>query len=368
MYYYKTYSIYLIFTVISFFIIIYSISALCFLYKPLYTEAEYWIPEIYSIKDKYAQNLKGQKIIIASGSNSLFGIHSDLLAEKTGYNVLNLAVHAALPLEFLSYKIKEYATEGDIVILPLEYGYYFRDEQPSKWVIQNFTTWGYQYLHIFPKNAFTEIVYKSLLSYPKRLPYFYKNFPVRNMDNITINNKNKFLSKIGYIADASTTSGEFLIDLPTTEKILKEEPEYINNNCISEYFLQLISNLKKDLAQKRVKLYLSYPCTIKNKNFNLNNQNHLSKLNVIFHELEKYGIETIGNPLLYNMNKKNFYDTTYHLNAFGNIVRTLFLADDFNNKINNIEGNSNIDIYLAQKEAEATAILRQYRLLGYIKE
>lgn len=365
---YKTYTKYLFFSVFICLILVYSISTLCFFYKPLYAKAEYWIPEMYNVKDKYAQKQQGKKIIIASGSNSLFGINSTLLAEKTGYAALNLAVHANLPFEFLSVKVKEYAKEGDVVILPLEYDYYFRDDKPSKWTIRNFTTWGYKYLSLFSNRTQYEIAYKSILSYPKRFLFFYKNFPIRNIDDIMISNKNKFLSKKGYTIDVSTTSGECLVDLPTTYGACVSNPNYINNDNVSRYFIKLLIDLNNFLIKKDIKLFISYPCTIKNKNFDLNNEWHSKKVDLIFTQLREHGIDTLGNPILYNMERKNFYDTTYHLNAYGNILRSLFLADDFNKKNSTTKEDINFDAYKKYKEQEAEAILTKYRTLGYIGE
>lgn len=42
-------------------------------------KAEWWIKNTYDIKDYIASSIKGPKIIIASGSNSLFGIDGSII-------------------------------------------------------------------------------------------------------------------------------------------------------------------------------------------------------------------------------------------------------------------------------------------------
>ncbi len=46
---------------------------LCIKY-PRYIPAEYWIKEAITIKEQYIKTITNPKIIIISGSNSLFGV------------------------------------------------------------------------------------------------------------------------------------------------------------------------------------------------------------------------------------------------------------------------------------------------------
>ncbi|MFA7022767.1 hypothetical protein [Aliarcobacter sp.] len=56
-------------------------------------KSESWIEPMYQIKDKKVLDIGNQnKIIIVSGSNSLFGINSEKISEITNKSVLNLAV------------------------------------------------------------------------------------------------------------------------------------------------------------------------------------------------------------------------------------------------------------------------------------
>ena len=114
-----------------------------FCFDPLYTPAEYWIQDMYNLKDLYfRRSISGKKIIIISGSNSLFGVNSNIVSMKTKTQVLNLAVHAGLPLKFLVQKTLSYVSPGDLVVLPLEYVYYRGSETINDWQKTQFSTWG----------------------------------------------------------------------------------------------------------------------------------------------------------------------------------------------------------------------------------
>ena len=109
-------------------------------------KSEYWINSSYQYKDFKAKSIKSKKIIIISGSNSLFGINSELIQKKTGYPVVSLAVHASLDIDFLLYKIKEHINDGDIIVMPLEFEFYSRADKISDWFSNNMMTWGVDYI------------------------------------------------------------------------------------------------------------------------------------------------------------------------------------------------------------------------------
>ena len=77
------------------------------------------------IVDKYRilQETKSPKIIIISGSSSAFGLDQKMLEEKSGYNVVNLGLHAGFGHLFYSELAKENIDQGDIVLLGYEYGW-----------------------------------------------------------------------------------------------------------------------------------------------------------------------------------------------------------------------------------------------------
>ncbi|WCE29884.1 hypothetical protein [Vibrio sp. SCSIO 43137] len=92
---------------------------------------EYGVNEYdaYNMKLKFSRaskltNENKRRIIINSGSNSNFGLNSELLERLTGYSVINFGNNAANRLDYLYYGILQTAKKGDIIIMPLEFRYY----------------------------------------------------------------------------------------------------------------------------------------------------------------------------------------------------------------------------------------------------
>ena len=126
-------------------------------------KAEWWIKDVLTFKTHRAESVPSPKIIIASGSNSLFGIDSEELQKITAYPVVNLATHASLQVDFWYYRIIDHLGPGDIVVLPLEFSNYARDTY-SDWFVNNMLAWGYEdYLARIP---LFELI-KFMLSVPE---------------------------------------------------------------------------------------------------------------------------------------------------------------------------------------------------------
>src|SRR6185295_2579109 len=115
------------------------------------TSAEYWIYKEMILKKQFAEQIKTPKIIIISGSNALFGVDSHLLAAKSHKPVVNLAIHAGLPLDDILNFATEVADRSDVIILPLEWEYYSGNFlHPSEWTIQQVVAWNKAYFYALP--------------------------------------------------------------------------------------------------------------------------------------------------------------------------------------------------------------------------
>lgn len=87
------------------------------------------VPAVHWEADGFRHKLPGTerpgpKIVIAAGSNAYFGLQAKQLAAATGRNAVNLGMQGALPFRFYAGLLEKHLKPGDIVLLPLEYGYY----------------------------------------------------------------------------------------------------------------------------------------------------------------------------------------------------------------------------------------------------
>jgi hypothetical protein len=67
------------------------------------------------------------RLIIAGGSSSAFGIDSGMLESSTGRKTINLGLHAGLGLAVMLNEVEDGARSGDLVVLVPEYELFFDD-------------------------------------------------------------------------------------------------------------------------------------------------------------------------------------------------------------------------------------------------
>ncbi len=90
-----------------------------------------WITDVYAKKEHHAQAIKGKKIVIAAGSNALFGVNSQMLSDAFGLPVINDSVNAGIELPCILHMAKHVIESGDIVIMPLEHSMYAYGGKPG---------------------------------------------------------------------------------------------------------------------------------------------------------------------------------------------------------------------------------------------
>jgi hypothetical protein len=87
-------------------------------------KTELWFANVARLREiLYAERTDPSKptIWIVAGSNALFGTVSNIIAERTGYNVKNYGLHGGLHIDLLFSQIRGKVRKGDIVIAPLEW-------------------------------------------------------------------------------------------------------------------------------------------------------------------------------------------------------------------------------------------------------
>ena len=87
-------------------------------------KTEPWFGNVARMREiLYAQRTDPNKptIWIVAGSNALYGTASDVIAERTGYNVKNYALHGGLHIDLMFSQIRGKVRKGDIVLAPLEW-------------------------------------------------------------------------------------------------------------------------------------------------------------------------------------------------------------------------------------------------------
>ncbi|HIP13594.1 MAG TPA: hypothetical protein EYG73_12875 [Arcobacter sp.] len=304
-------------------------------------KSEYWIQHSYQYKDYKAKSLDSKKIIIISGSNSLFGINSKTIQEKIGYPVINLAVHAGLDIDFLYYKLQQNISQGDIVVMPLEFGQYSRSEKFSKWFYNGMMTWGIDYLKSLSYKDFLKFI---LNSEPSRiLEGSIKQFESNSTNSKVLSEKEVIdsLNKLwegdgvkwrGYSYKSLNKLGDINADKSV---VYNENLNYLSGSIqVSKHFLNIYNKINSLVKDNNGTLFLTYPVTIKNTKFDLSKKESQKRIKNLELSLNKHNIDIYCNAALFNLERVYFFNTHYHPNKYGALIRSENLAECLNDVIN----------------------------------
>lgn len=264
-----------------------------------------WIKNIYDLKSNYANSIKGNKILIASGSNGLFGIRAKDIEDQTGIPTVNFATHAGLQIDYLIYRTKEVAKSGDIIIMPLEYDHYLYEGDISKEKVFHTLTWDKAYYRKLPLSTKLEYIFHvSARDYLKGLKeqYIFDGSEPNVGEGYTSKSLNKNgddTSNIGLIVPDITPLSGF--------PVFKETMGF-----------QQLKLFKEWCNQHNINLYITFPAELASET--LINDPYLEQL-VDYFKINEFNV--LGTPKEYIYENKNlFFDTHNHLNQEGMTLRT----------------------------------------------
>lgn len=245
-----------------------------------------------------------QKIIFLGGSNVLFGINAKDIENSLQIPTVNFGIHAGFG-NLIFEESKEIIRDGDIVILPLEIDYYFKE-----WQTNYINDCIASYVISFRKDLYKKLnlsnkMYCIRFLYCKYL-FLRKPSQIKNKENDP------------YSTKAWNDSGDIILKREQKDnftaarqyRVLSEEDfkaVLVPNSQIKRFL--------KYLKNKNVKIYFMAPVLIESKESKLNTialEEIFSKLNTNYFK----NIEENIYPINY------FYDTDYHLTSFAAQKRT----------------------------------------------
>lgn len=268
-------------------------------------------PDIFNIakliyhKNNYAKSIETKKIIITSGSNSLYGISAKSIEETFNIPTINNGVNADLQLKYHIYRTKKILNKGDIVILPLEY-------------------------RVF--NYSSSAIYKLELDYTfvNDKEYFISNFGLKKYfdfyNKVSINDVIKSISlsrenetKI-YLDKIINNNGDILNN-NGHQKIMWDNPREIKDiDYIKTDGFKLLKEFQEYCKKNSILLFITFPNTIYYKEYEL--PKYKSYFNNLYNSLVFNEFNVLGNPYDFMYPKELFFNTTYHLNSRGVQFRT----------------------------------------------
>ncbi|MGN0006198.1 MAG: hypothetical protein ACI37Z_09560 [Candidatus Gastranaerophilaceae bacterium] len=244
----------------------------------------------------------GNKIVVVSGSNTLYGLNSKEIYEKTKLPVVNFGIHAGFE-HYIFNEAEKILKSGDIVILPLEYSLYKEDSKtvPAQ-LAEYIVSYGKDYM-----KELTPIQKLGLSFYLIKLIITYHSLEAPPLDENTLSQTNEFgdfIANKGIVPDIQNNRKYVQIsqNIPTS-----------NKNFSLYNFIQFCQ-------KNNIKLYATTPCIYHTESFT---EKEIQDFEIIKNFYKTNNVEFIGD---YNSgtlkDEKLIYDFGYHANDAGQEIRT----------------------------------------------
>jgi hypothetical protein len=283
------------------------------------TKSSQWIYEVYELKDSLVHEIKRVKVVIASGSNSLFGINSEALEKAWKKPVINQSVHAGLGIQYILNRTKRILKRGDIVILPLEYNFYQGDGKPSEVYADFILSRDTNYFHSLStidkfmviSSIKTKRLFKGLIS------------PINeDLEQTTgiygVQNINIHRDQVNIESYRMTAVEKSAIEKSYSSKI--------STSKLSDYFMATMDRYISWAQDNDICVIVMPP------NYMLFDEYKDHKYTVFYTNIKLYfsnhSISHIGENLTYMYDKKYYFNTKYHLNSEGVKLRTKQIISD----------------------------------------
>lgn len=281
--------------------------------RHIYSRTAEYINFLITQKQEKAKEFdqKGNKILIFSGSNTLYGVNSKYIYEKTGLPVVNFGIHMGLE-DYIFYEAKKILKSGDTVIMPLEYSIYKEENStiPAQ-LAEYIVTYGRDYfkdLSIIQKLGLSFYLVKLIITYHK--------IDADPLDDELINQTNEFgdfIANKGNIPDIQNNRKYITISQAIPKSYNKFSIYKFINFC----------------RENNIKLYATTPFAYHTETYTQDEINAFNKIKSFY---EENGVEFIGDIKSGSIyDEKYIYDFGYHANDEGQKIRSDYLISVLEN-------------------------------------
>lgn len=270
-------------------------------------------------KKKMLESTTSPRIILVGGSNLAFGIDSQRIHKETGFQVVNLGLHAGVGLKYILNEVKPYIRPKDIIILIPEYENYFDNSLNGEQVlVQLLTSMPQEIKNLDSKQLITAMKYTPSVLYD-----------TLESEIRWVITSEVFRDPI-YNRDGFNRYGDLVTHL-------NRQSKSVNGKLLSTYksfnseTIKCINDFAKLVDSKGARIYYMFPPIPENSYIH-------EKIDIVYREIKTNLIfQVLGTPYDYVLPQNYFFDTLYHLNNTGRSVRTAKVIGALNKIILNRE-------------------------------
>lgn len=254
------------------------------------------------------------KITIVGGSSTAFGLRSDLLEDELGMPVVNFGLYATLGTKLMLDLSRASVKSGDIIIVAPEF-----DAQNLSLYFNAGRTW-----EALDSNM-------SMLGYIKFENYgaLAGNFWDYTVSKLKYSRYGGLNPEGVYSKSSFNVNGDIIYPRPHNIML----PGYNQNHLInldpsipSDDFIEYLNRFVKFAESKGATVYFDFPPMNRLGVVQYGDSDAIYEFYMYL--TKSFDCEIIGDINSYILDERYFYDSNYHLNDSGVLIRTALLAED----------------------------------------
>lgn len=289
------------------------------------------------------ENKNKRKIILIGGSNVAFGFNSKIIQEEfPEYKVINFGLYAALGTKLMIDLSKEYINKNDLIFIIPE----ISNESMS--------------LYFNPINTLKAI--EENLELVKKLPRDNQRQVVGAYFDF-VNEKNTYKEPIKtngvYQRNNFNEYGDIhYLDKDDNDVLLRSQNRMGNLHFdgsmpvsysiqINSDFIDYLNDFNKYVISKGATTYYSFSPVNDLSTIQTGLELEKQAIDLYWNLRDNLDFKVIGNPIDYVIDAHYFYDSNFHLNDSGAILRTLIFLKDIYRDV--LKASHNITIKIPEK-------------------
>lgn len=269
-----------------------------------------WIYELNIIKTNYAKSIETPKILLVSGSNTLYGLSCDTIWQETKVPCVNTALTQELGLDYILTHARNLANPKDTIIMPLEYQLYLSKGSPSELSIDYVFAYDPNYLKF--ADLFTQIRYIGGISFDRLIQGVLTKLKPSSLTK-------KYASRINQYGDTLDNS-KYAMTEQQFKLMDTWSPFTLDDYAIDNYAKNKIAEFINWSQKNKINVMATWPSTVNFKAY------EKSGSKAFFQNIESFyqnqGVPVLGKAEDFLYDKSLFFNSVYHLNDLGRNERT----------------------------------------------
>ena len=238
------------------------------------------------------------------------GLDSEMVKTSLRINPINNGLSFPLGLKFMLDNTCQYIRESDIVVVAAEYLSFYEDHYLGNGQYLQQLVWDVD------KTKIRLLTFGQIITMAKYIPNLisikFKDLNTPNIGEVNmVYHRNAFNEYGDVYSHWDLENREF------------DEQESINIEKYNHKAMKKLKEFEETIHKKGAMLFISYP-PYQDISFDLS----IESIKKIEEEFIKQGFTVLGTPERYRMDNSLMFDSPYHLNRNGTVLRTELLIED----------------------------------------